>query len=344
MSAGAGPALAHFCRRAEEFGVAALWACDHLFWPGPVLECFETLAVAAVATGSVRIGTCVLQLPLRDVGVVAKQAATLQTMSGGRFVLGVGVGSHEGEYAAAGTAFADRGRRLDEGVDALRRIWAGDEPVDAVYRQQPLPGRIPVWVGGTSPRARRRAALRGDGWVPLFITPDSYADALDKLDGELTRVERSADALERAVAVFVAVGPPAEARERGTRWLSSLYGIAPQAFDRHLIAGSAAECAERVQRYWEAGATHVAAMVAGDGALGQFEQLVDALGSTGADRASGVGDVVARRTPAARQLDEPADVLSSSHDSPGERGAAEDVPGGIPVHAAASSVMRGVEE
>ncbi|MHB1585162.1 MAG: LLM class flavin-dependent oxidoreductase, partial [Acidimicrobiales bacterium] len=118
-------ALAARCAAAEDAGATGLWAVDHLFWGTPMLECLSTLAVAATATTRAILGSCVLQLPLRRAAVVAKQAATLQLLSGGRLVVGVGVGSHPDEYRLAGADFARRGRDLDRGLAALRRCWTG---------------------------------------------------------------------------------------------------------------------------------------------------------------------------------------------------------------------------
>jgi alkanesulfonate monooxygenase SsuD/methylene tetrahydromethanopterin reductase-like flavin-dependent oxidoreductase (luciferase family) len=106
-----GSDLAAVCRQAEQLGASALWACDHVFWHGSCLECMVALTVAATATERAMLGTCVVQLPLRQACVVAKQAATLQTLTGGRMILGVGVGSHPGEYAEAGVDYHSRGRR-----------------------------------------------------------------------------------------------------------------------------------------------------------------------------------------------------------------------------------------
>src|SRR5450631_1199249 len=116
--------LATTCRRAEALGADALWACDHLYWHGPSLECLTVLTVAATATERAILGTCVVQLPLRQAPAVAKQAATLQTLTRGRVILGVGVGSHEGEYEQAGIDYHRRGRLLDAGITELRRSWA----------------------------------------------------------------------------------------------------------------------------------------------------------------------------------------------------------------------------
>ena len=261
-------------RGAEQVGAAALWACDHLFWRGPVLECFTALTLAAAATSEVAIGTGVLQLPMRSPAVVAKTAASLQQVSGGRFVLGVGVGVHAGEYEAAGARFGGRGRALDAGIDRVRDLWArngGDYPM------LPQPSPVPVWVGGSSAAARRRAALRGDGWMPMFFGPADLRVQYDLLAEELAAAGRPADSVRRALLVFVACDESysGAAREKGLDWLSSLYGLPPRAFERHLLAGSAVECAEQVAAFRDAGAEHVCIFVADDRPLEQFAAICD---------------------------------------------------------------------
>ena len=263
-------ALAATCRAAEASGARALWACDHLYWHGPALEAFGALTVAATATATAAVGPCVLQLPLRQAASVAKEAAALAHLSGGRRVLGVGVGTHRGEYAAAGAEFATRGARLDEGIDALRRAWA--PPAHEPYAQLPAPGPIPVWVGGSSEAALRRAARRGDGWIPLFLSPAEYGAAQDRLDKEADRAGRAPTAVARAVVAFVSVGG-ADAVERGLSWMASLYGLPAPRFARHLVAGGARACAGALARFVEAGASHVAVFVTADDPLLQFEDL-----------------------------------------------------------------------
>ena len=178
---------------------------DHLYWPHPIGEALTTLAVAAVATTRPTLGTCVLQLPLRQPAAVAKQATALQLLSDGRFVLGMGVGSHEQEYERAGVDFRRRGRLMDQGVARLREAWAL-AGLDSGYVQQPEAPPIPLWFGGASAAARRRAAALGDGWVPLFITPDEYAPALAALRCEAAEAGRDPGAVEPGVVVFTSVG------------------------------------------------------------------------------------------------------------------------------------------
>ena len=262
---------------AEEAGAGGVWAPDHLFWMRPAPECLTSLAVAATVTRRVHLGACVLQLPLRTPAAVAKQAAALQVLSGGRFVLGVGSGSHASEYALAGAPFRDRGRRLDAGIAALRSAWGTAEQPGG-YRLEPA-APVPVWIGGSSAAALRRAGTLGDGWVPLFVGPERFADSLGSLRQIAASAGRDPDAIVPAVVMVTSVGDdPSRARAAGTSWLSSLYGIPAKAFDRHLVAGTPDDCAAAAGRYVDAGAAHVIVLVASDDALGQFRALAAAYG------------------------------------------------------------------
>jgi len=283
--------LAEVCRQAEACGAGALWATDHLFWHGPALESMVALAVAATATRRALLGTCVVQLPLRRAQAVAKQAASLQLLSEGRMVLGVGVGSHAGEYEQVGVDYHDRGRLLDEGIAELRRSWASGDGVTAGdleaggaerYRQLPAPEAIPVWVGGSSEAALRRAATLADGWMPLFLDPTEYGSALERLAKEVDRAGRPAGAVTRAMVLFVSIDDDhARGVARGTGWMSSLYGIPARAFERHLVCGTAAEVAETVAAYRGAGAEHVGVYITEDRPLEKFERLMATLPSAG---------------------------------------------------------------
>ncbi len=261
------------CERAEATGADSLWAVDHLYWPHPINECLTTLTIAAAATRGPTLGSCILQLPLRHPGAVAKQATSLQNLSGGRFVLGVGVGSHAGEYARAGIDFHRRGRLMDEGIAALFEAWSTSHDHEIRYRQEPTSSRVPLWIGGASPAARRRAALVGDGWAPLFIVPEDYGPALAALRRTSEEAGRDPDSVEAAVVVFARVGPDDEAPAQGARWLSELYGVPAKAFERHLVAGEPETCAAALRRFDEAGARHIVVMIAGTGAVSQFGLL-----------------------------------------------------------------------
>ena len=145
----------------------------------PILEAVTTLAFIAAATDSIGLGTEVLVLPQRQPTLTAKQVATLDTLSGGRIRLGVGVGWQESEYEALGESFATRGARMDDTIRFLRAAWSQDpveyrcdhfEVVNMAMEPKPPQGEdLPIWVGGSSRRALRRAAELGDGWLGLSI-------------------------------------------------------------------------------------------------------------------------------------------------------------------------------
>jgi len=238
----------------------------------------SALAVAATATERVVLGSCVLQLPLRRAAVVAKQAATLEALAPGRVVLGVGVGSHRGEYEAAGVDFTARGALLDRGIAELHEAWARAGS-SGPYRLAPSSGPVPLWIGGSGPAALRRAATVADGWVPMFMAPGAYREALEGLRAATADAGRPPEAVTAAVVVMASLGHGTKVAERGASWLSSLFGIPPRSFERHLVAGTAPACAEQVARYLAAGADHVVVMVTDDRPVEGFAELARALGA-----------------------------------------------------------------
>jgi alkanesulfonate monooxygenase SsuD/methylene tetrahydromethanopterin reductase-like flavin-dependent oxidoreductase (luciferase family) len=185
----------------------------------------------------------------------------------------VGVGIHEGEYEQAETDYHRRGRLMDEGVAKVREAWASDG--SSHYVMHPSSAAVPIWFGGQSAAARQRAAAPGDGWIPLFLTPDDYADALEQLRSETEQAGRDPGEVTAGVVVFSCVGDN-DARERGANWLSELYRLPPKAFTRHIAAGPPDQCAEHLRLYAEAGARHVVVMVAGSPAIEHFRQLHEA--------------------------------------------------------------------
>jgi probable F420-dependent oxidoreductase len=179
-SAGA-PELRRVARACEAAGFDNVSVCDHVavprelagrmstVWYDPV----ATLGWLAGITDRVRLLSQVYVLPYRSPLQTAKSFATLDALSGGRVVLGVGTGHVEAEFAALGVAFADRGRLTDEAMADVRRLFADEwgggsgEPGDLGQRPRPAQaGGPPIWVGGSTAPARRRAALLGDGWLP----------------------------------------------------------------------------------------------------------------------------------------------------------------------------------
>lgn len=195
-------AIRAVARQAEELGFSDVWVSDHVALPKDaryppssyILEPLVALTWAAAATERVGLGTTVLVLPLRPPVLLAKMLGSLDLMSGGRLILGAAGGWLEEEFAALGVPFAERGARTDETLDLLRRCWTED-PIDARapttgvvmegMRLKPQPeGHIPIWIGGHSEVALRRAARVGDGWHGAFQSPEKTATLTDRLRAE----------------------------------------------------------------------------------------------------------------------------------------------------------------
>ena len=230
-------------------------------------------AIALTATSRCRVGPGVLQLPLRSSAAVAKAAATLDVVSGGRFLLGVGSGEHRVEYERCGASFDTRGADLDRGIDAMRAAWV---PTDDRFAQRPVPGSIPIWVGGRSRSALRRAAARGDGWMPIFIGVDQYRDADRELDDLVRDAGRDPADVERAVAVIVAVTDRRSGRREALEWAGRLWDLDPSRLERHVVAGPAEACAEQLHHYRAAGADHISVLLATDEPVAMFGPLASA--------------------------------------------------------------------
>jgi probable F420-dependent oxidoreductase len=174
---------------AERLGYRTLYLPDHLLPPasygdtyGGVYEPLVTLAHIAARTSAIRLGTSVLVLPLRSPFVVAKQVATLDRLSGGRAVLGVGVGWDRTEFAAVGADFATRGARTDEAIALLRHLFRDGGAFHGRFHHveqgvfAPVPAQpVPIMVGGTSEAALRRAAALADEWQGFAIDAARFA-------------------------------------------------------------------------------------------------------------------------------------------------------------------------
>lgn len=192
---------------ADELGYESVWLPEHLVfttglsldgYPGetppirpgtPLFDAPAYLCALAAVTSRVRLGTAVYLLALRHPFVAARAFATLDAVSGGRAIAGVGAGWYPGEWRAAGVDFATRGRRLDEAIDVVRRLWTrpavayeGDFFAFDEVAFEPKPVRVPpILVGGMSAAALRRAARLGDGWITMPATPESVREPLERL-------------------------------------------------------------------------------------------------------------------------------------------------------------------
>jgi probable F420-dependent oxidoreductase len=266
--------------RAEALRYASLFVTDHVVLPASAarsvypysptghlpggaqqdyLEPLAMLAYLARATARIRIGTSVLVIPYRHPLVAAKMLATIDLLSGGRVILGAGAGWLREEFEALGTPpFEERGAVTDEYLRVMRLAWTTDPVtfrgrycrIDAVHAlpKPRQPGGIPIWIGGHTPAALRRAATLGDAWHPIglrppaTLSPDEYAASVRRLHAY------AAEAGRDPASITLTFRAPMEVRSPRAK--------APGG-DRPLFQGTSAEVLGDLRRYQSVGVTHV---------------------------------------------------------------------------------------
>ena len=264
---------------AEALGYDSVWVGDHVlwhvFWPEPL----ALLSAASAVTESVALGSGILLAALRRPAALAKQTATLQWLSSGRFRLGVGAGGEfPTEFAASGVPMERRGARLDATLEALQALWSGEPATlhsevidvdDAVLDVVPEP-RIPIWVGGRSPPAQRRAARFGDAWMPFVITPERFAEGWANVRAEAERGDRDPDAIVPALQLWGQYGDLVEALTTIAARIEATYRTPFDRFEGYTVYGDADMWVERLGAFVEAGVRHFNFVFAGGDRLEQL--------------------------------------------------------------------------
>jgi probable F420-dependent oxidoreductase len=226
-------AIRDYAQAVEDLGFTHIGADDHIIGPNPdrpggwtgwvtyqtpFHEPFVLFSFMAGVTQTVEFETCVLLLPQRQTVLVAKQAAGLDLLSGGRLRLGVGIGWNRIEYISLNEDFHTRGRRVEEQILVLRQLWS--QPLvdfsgrnhtipDAGINPLPLQRPIPIWLGGQSEPVIRRAARLGDGWMPLFASAEEARLALEQLDEYLLEFNRTREGFGLEARLKYGAGDPA---------------------------------------------------------------------------------------------------------------------------------------
>ncbi|HIE23676.1 MAG TPA: LLM class flavin-dependent oxidoreductase [Candidatus Korarchaeota archaeon] len=247
--------IIEFAKLAEDLGFSSLWVTDHIIVPpyrkerGHIFyEPLITLAFVGAQTG-LDLGTCVLILSARNPILLAKQAATLDLLSQGRLILGVGAGWIEEEIEAMGSSYKLRGKMEDEAIELLNTLWSEKGPISFDGRFwkfenmifEPKPSRkIPIWVGGKKKPSIIRATKLGDGWIPWAISPEDLEKGVRFIE------KTSRKRIEIAVVTPVNM----------VKGASNTYG--GSLGERHwFLAGSTEEVLRGVERLVEAGCNHL---------------------------------------------------------------------------------------
>ncbi|MGC1676575.1 MAG: TIGR03619 family F420-dependent LLM class oxidoreductase [Candidatus Binataceae bacterium] len=212
--------IARIAVRAEAAGYASLWVSDHLLTPAAgasiaaveIMEPIVTLAYAAAVTKTIRLGTSVIVVPYRGAIHLAKELATLDLLSRGRVIAGLASGWLEPEFRALGAPYETRGAYTDEAIALMRACWATEAPEFAGeffklsgmrFGPRPSAGKIPLWIGGISRRAIRRALELGDGWHGTRMKPEQVAVRLGWLREGAARIGRDLKGFALSHRVYI---------------------------------------------------------------------------------------------------------------------------------------------
>ena len=259
----------------EELGFEYFSAGEHFMRgdpPGSSHASLPVLAVAAGATTSIRLLSSIVLAPFYHPLMLARMTATLDAASNGRLTLGVGIGGeYPAEFENSGLRVNQRGRRTDECLEVMRRLWTG-EKVDFEGRHfqltgaeiNPLPSQRPhppIWVSGRRDAAMQRAARFGEGWVPYFFDPPRYRDSVEKIQAFADEHGRPLNGFQWGFFPYISMyETEQEAAEVAARQLGGQYLYGGEFINivrRYCLLGTPEQCAERLQEYVDAGARHI---------------------------------------------------------------------------------------
>ncbi len=256
--------------RVDRGGYDSLWVGDHVSFPLAILDPLLQIAQAAMVSRRLTFGTGVYLLPLRNPAAVAKQVSTLDHLTEGRLIFGVGIGGEfPKEYEACGVPHKERGARLGEGIEVLRRLWSGETASyeGKHYRfsdvsMQPPPRQVggpPIWCGGRSEAALARAGRIADGWISYVVTPEMFRASLDKISDAASQAERKLSSFGTSHLLFARVDRTYDdALDAASTMLSERYAMDfRKATQRYAALGPPAQVAEKIQAFHDAGVRHL---------------------------------------------------------------------------------------
>jgi alkanesulfonate monooxygenase SsuD/methylene tetrahydromethanopterin reductase-like flavin-dependent oxidoreductase (luciferase family) len=272
-----GSLILDWAKRADSGPFSSLGIIDRLVYPN--YESLITLAAAAAVTDRVRLMSTILIAPLRGAGVLAKQAASIDALSGGRLTLGLGVGAREDDFNAAPATFHDRARRFEEQLELMKRVWSGQPASDEVGPIGPPPARPggpELLIGGYSPPAIRRVGRWGDGYMSGGgPDPEQVRQLFDPAE-ESWRAEGREGKPRLVAPLYYALGPNAE---RGGDYIRDYYSyFGPAADDMARSIPSSPEAVEGfIRGFGEVGADEVICWPT-VAELDQVDRLADLVG------------------------------------------------------------------
>ena len=276
---------------AERIGYDSVWVGDSIT-SKPRLEPMAVMAALAARTHRVKIGTAVMLNALRHPVHLAHSIATIDNISGGRIVLGLGAGRSNNqmfvdEHAIVGVPITERADRMEESIDVLRMLWSQDNvshpegyyPLnDVTLEPRPVQEQVPIWLSSNwVQRGLKRVAAQGDGWITNVPSTEMFTKCLDKIEEKGAEFGKDVSGIKRALYISVNLNDEDEALSEGDGFMRAYYGIPYEVVSKQLLCvfGPAQKAIAAIKRYKEAGADYFIVRFASPNQMEQLEKFTE---------------------------------------------------------------------
>ena len=276
---------------AERIGYDSVWVGDSIT-SKPRLEPMAVMAALAARTHRVKIGTAVMLNALRHPVHLAHSIATIDNISGGRIVLGLGAGRSNNqmfvdEHAIVGVPITERADRMEESIDVLRMLWSQDNvshpegyyPLnDVTLEPRPVQEQVPIWLSSNwVQRGLKRVAAQGDGWITNVPSTEMFTKCLDKIGEKGAEFGKDVSGIKRVLYISVNLNDEDEALSEGDGFMRAYYGIPYEVVSKQLLCvfGPAQKAIDAIKRYKEAGADYFIVRFASPNQMEQLEKFTE---------------------------------------------------------------------
>jgi len=253
--------VVNFAKKCEAMGLHSMWTIDRIAYDN--LEPLTILAVAAGTTQKIRLGTSVLLPGLRHPSLLAKTVATLDFISNGRIILGVGFGSRESDFTAVEVPYEGRGSRAVEGIQLMKRLWSEENVThkgrffnvqNLTLGPRPIQNPIPIWTGGTAEVALKRAGTWANGFICGSSAIPEFPSTWEKVAQYARAAGRNPTEIEKAGLTFMAINDDtSKAVETINNYVMRYYGRLRGDIQTTSVVGSGTACAERIKAFFSRG-------------------------------------------------------------------------------------------
>jgi len=276
---------------AERIGYDSVWVGDSIT-SKPRLEPMAVMAALAARTHRVKIGTAVMLNALRHPVHLAHSIATIDNISDGRIILGLGAGRSNNqmfvdEHAAVGVPIEERAARMEESIDVLRKLWTEDDvsnpdgfyPLSGMTLEpRPVQQPVPIWLSSNwVQRGLKRVAAQGDGWITNVPSTEMFTKCWDRIEEKGQELSRDVSRIPRALYISVNLNDEDEALAEGDGFMRSYYGIPYEVVSKQLLCvfGPAQKAIDVIERYKEAGANYFIVRFASPNQMQQLEKFTE---------------------------------------------------------------------